>query len=430
MSRTIIPFGPQHPVLPEPIHLQLVMDNETVVEALPKLGYVHRGLETLTTLRDYNQMIYIVERVCGICSCIHALCFCRAIEHLMDVEVPRRAAYLRIIWSELHRMHSHLLWLGLFADALGFKSLFMQFWKIRERIMDINEATAGNRVIISTNIVGGVRKDLSREHQRWILDEMDTLEAEMRRLEKVTMEDYTVKKRTVGIGVMTAQEAIQLGAAGPTLRGSGVAQDVRQTEYEAFAELGFTPVSVLDGDCWARTKVRFLEVLQSMEIVRQAISHLPDTEINVKVKGNPSGEVISRVEQPRGECMYYVKGNGSKYLDRVRIRTPTFANIPPLLHGEGNPACRRSRRRAFHRPLHQLHRTVGGTRHAHDQHHTPQLPQAPRDAEVPDGETRPLLQLPGPSHQQRGILHLLPHVLDQVPGAVHFHGPEGSFLGI
>ena len=264
MSRTIIPFGPQHPVLPEPIHLQLVMDNETVVEALPKLGYVHRGLETLTTLRDYNQMIYIVERVCGICSCIHALCFCRAIEHLMDVEVPRRAAYLRIIWSELHRMHSHLLWLGLFADALGFESLFMQFWKIRERIMDINEATAGNRVIISTNIVGGVRKDLSREHQRWILDEMDTLEAEMRRLEKVTMEDYTVKKRTVGIGVMTAQEAIQLGAAGPTLRGSGVAQDVRQTEYEAFAELGFTPVSVLDGDCLARTKVRFLEVLQSM----------------------------------------------------------------------------------------------------------------------------------------------------------------------
>ena len=207
----------------------------------------------------------------------------------------------------------------------------MQFWKIRERIMDINEATAGNRVIISTNIVGGVRKDLSREHQRWILDELDTLEAEMRRLEKVTMEDYTVKKRTVGIGVMTAQEAIQLGAAGPTLRGSGVAQDVRQTEYEAFAELGFTPVSVLDGDCWARTKVRFLEVLQSMEIVRQAISHLPDTEINVKVKGNPSGEVVSRVEQPRGECMYYVKGNGSKYLDRVRIRTPTFANIPPLL---------------------------------------------------------------------------------------------------
>lgn len=332
MARTIIPFGPQHPVLPEPLHLKLVMEDETVVEAVPKLGYVHRGLENLTSLRDYNQMIYIVERVCGICSCIHALCFCHAIEHLMNIEVPRRAIYLRTIWSELHRMHSHLLWLGLFADALGFESLFMQFWKIRERIMDINEATAGNRVIISTNIVGGVRKDLSREHQRWILDEMDVLEAEMRRLEKVTMDDYTIKQRTVGLGVLSAEEALRLGAVGPTLRGSGVAEDARQLGYAAFAELGFTPVTALDGDCWARTKVRFLEVLQSMEIVRQAISHLPDTEINVKVKGNPSGEVVSRVEQPRGEALYYVKGNGSKFLDRVRIRTPTFANIPPLLY--------------------------------------------------------------------------------------------------
>lgn len=111
-----------------------------------------------------------------------------------------------------------------------------------------------------------------------------------------------------------------------------MAQDVRQTEYEAFAELGFTPVSVLNGDCWARIKVRFLRVLQSIEIVRQAISHLPDTEINVRVKGSPSDEVISRVEQPRGECVYYVRGNGSKYLDRVRIRIPTFANISPLFH--------------------------------------------------------------------------------------------------
>ena len=332
MARTIIPFGPQHPVLPEPLHLKLVMEDETVVEAIPKLGYVHRGLENLTSLRDYNQMIYIVERVCGICSCIHALCFCHAIEHMMNIEVPRRAVYLRTIWSELHRMHSHLLWLGLFADALGFESLFMQFWKIRERIMDINEATAGNRVIISTNIVGGVRKDLSREHQRWILDELDEIETEMRRLEKVTMDDYTIKTRTVGLGVLSAEEALRLGAAGPTLRGSGVAQDARQLGYAAFAELGFTPVTALDGDCWARTKVRFLEVLQSMEIVRQAIGHLPDTEINVKVKGNPSGEVVSRVEQPRGEALYYVKGNGTKFLDRVRIRTPTFANIPPLLY--------------------------------------------------------------------------------------------------
>lgn len=331
MSKTIIPFGPQHPVLPEPLHLSLVLENETVVEAIPKLGYVHRGLETLTTLRDYNQMVYIVERVCGICSCIHAMCLCHGVEHLMGIEVPRRAKYLRIIWSELHRIHSHLLWLGLFADAIGFESLFMQFWRIREKIMDINEATAGNRVIISVNVVGGVRRDLSREHQRWILDELNVLETEMRRLEATCTDDYTIRKRTVGVGVLTAEQVIQLGAAGPVLRGSGVAQDARQLRYEAFGELDFTPVSVVDGDCWARTQVRFLEVFQSMDIVRQAISHLPETEICAKVKGNPDGEAVSRVEQPRGELLYYIKGDGSKNLQRVRIRTPTFANIPPLL---------------------------------------------------------------------------------------------------
>ena len=331
MSGTIIPFGPQHPVLPEPLHLTLVLEDETVVEALPKLGYVHRGLEMLTKMRDYNQMIYIVERVCGICSCIHAMCFCHGVERLMNVEVPRRAKYLRVIWSELHRIHSHLLWLGLFADAMGFESLFMQFWKIRERIMDINEATAGNRVIISVNVVGGVRRDLSAEHQRWILEELDVLEAEMRRLDKVVSDDYTIRKRTEGLGVLSGEDALALGAAGPTLRGSGVAQDIRQLRYEAFDELHFTPVSMPDGDSWARTKVRFLEVLQSMDIVRQAIRRLPDTPIRTKVKGNPSGEAVARVEQPRGELLYYIKGDGSKNLSRVRIRTPTFANIPPLL---------------------------------------------------------------------------------------------------
>ncbi|EGY26101.1 MAG TPA: NADH-quinone oxidoreductase subunit D [Desulfovibrio sp.] len=331
MSRTIIPFGPQHPVLPEPLHLKLVVEDETIVEAIPALGYVHRGLETLASIRDYNQMVYIVERVCGICSCIHAMCYCQGLETMMNVEVPSRAKYLRVIWSELHRIHSHLLWLGLFADGFGFESLFMQFWKIRERVMDINEATAGNRVVISVNVVGGVRRDLDKTQQRWILDELDKLEKELRQLMKTMLDDYTVKKRTVGVGVLTAEQALQLGAVGPTLRGSGVAQDARQLGYAAFDELDFEPVTSPEGDSWARSKVRFMETLQSMDLVRQAISRLPDTELAAKVPGKPTGEVVCRVEQPRGELLYYLKGNGSKNMERVRIRTPTFANIPPLL---------------------------------------------------------------------------------------------------
>lgn len=261
---------------------------------------------------------------------IHAMCYCQGLEKMMKIEVPERAEYLRIIWSELHRMHSHLLWLGLYADAFGFESVFMQFWKIRERIMDINEATAGNRVIVSVNVVGGVRADLDSSQINWILDELKIVEKELRALESVIYDDYTVKKRTVGIGVLSKEQAYELGAAGPTLRGSGVAQDMRQLKYGAFDRIDFEPVFENGGDCYARGVVRMKETFQSIDLVRQAISRLPEGDLAAKVKGKPEGEVIERVEQPRGECMYYIKANGSKHLERVRIRTPTFANIPPL----------------------------------------------------------------------------------------------------
>ena len=331
MVKTLIPFGPQHPVLPEPLHLKLVMEDEIVVEAIPALGYIHRGLEGLATRRDFNQMVYVVERVCGICSCIHAMCYCHAIEGLMGLKVPPRAQYLRVIWSELHRMHSHLLWLGLFADSFGFESLFMALWRVRERIMDINEATAGNRVIISTNIVGGVRTDINTGYLQEILRTLKTVEAELKPLYDTMMNDYTVKLRTVGKGVLTKEQAWQLGSAGPTLRGSGWAHDMRTLGYECFHELDFEPVVETEGDAYARTKVRFREVFQSIDLVRQAIGKLPDGILAVPVKGNPTGEITTRVEQPRGELFYYVYCNGTPNPERVRIRTPTFANIPPLL---------------------------------------------------------------------------------------------------
>jgi len=330
MAKTILPFGPQHPVLPEPLHLKLTVEDEIVIEAIPAFGYVHRGLESLAAVRDYNQMVQIVERVCGICSMIHAMCYCQGLEEMLGIEAPPRARFLRVVWSELHRIHSHLLFLGLFADAFGFESLFMQCWRIRERVMDINEATAGNRVIVSVNAIGGVRRDLSAEHRRWIESELDLIAAEVNHLEKPLLEDYTVKRRTVDKGVLTRDKAIELGAVGPMLRGSGVAQDMRQLKYAAFDQIDFEPVVEQAGDSYARAKVRFREVLQSVDLVRQALARMPEGEILTKYKGKPEGEVVTRVEQPRGECLYYIKGVGEKFLDRVRIRTPTFANIPPL----------------------------------------------------------------------------------------------------
>jgi ech hydrogenase subunit E len=333
MRKTVIPFGPQHPVLPEPIHLKLTVEDERIVEAIPALGYVHRGLERLADVRDFHQMIQIVERVCGICSVIHALCYCQGVEEIMGVEVPPRANYLRVMWSELHRIQSHLLWLGLFADSFGFESLFMQFWRVREKIMDISEATTGNRVIVSVNVIGGVRRNPDPEQVRWLLAQLEWVEVEVQRLENTMLEDYTVKKRTVGKGVLTRQQAYELGAVGPVLRACGVAQDVRQTGYAAYGELHFEPVVETDGDCYARSRVRFRETLASIDLIRRAINRIPDGEVRTKIKGikPPQGETVSRVEQPRGELLYYLKGAGEKTLDRVRIRTPTFANIPPLL---------------------------------------------------------------------------------------------------
>ncbi len=333
MRKTVIPFGPQHPVLPEPIHLKLTVVDERIIEAIPNLGYVHRGLERLADIRDFHQMIQVVERVCGICSMIHAHCYCMGVEELMAVEAPPRAQYLRVIWSEVHRIQSHLLWLGLFADSFGFESLFMQFWRIREKIMDISEATTGNRVIVSVNVIGGVRRNLDPGQLRWMLGQLEWVEDEVKRLEATMMDDYTVKKRTVGKGALTRAQACELGAVGPTLRGSGVAQDIRQAGYAAYADLNFEPVVETDGDCYARARVRFREVSVSVDLIRLAINKLPDGEVRAKVKAltPPKGETVSRVEQPRGELLYYIKGSGTKYLDRVRIRTPTFANIPPLL---------------------------------------------------------------------------------------------------
>ncbi len=335
MARTIVPFGPQHPVLPEPLQLQLVLEDETVVQALPAIGYVHRGLEKLSEKKDFNQMVHVVERVCGICSFQHAMSLCTAVEDIFGLEVPDRGKLLRVVWGETHRVHSHLLWLGLWADALGFESLFMQCWRIREMVMDIMEMTAGNRVIVSTNVIGGVRRDISNETLDDLLKIMDKVEADTEALRAAFLDDYAMKVRSCGVGYLTKEQAYKLGCVGPMIRASGWAIDMGMTgKYAGYSMLDFEPIVETDGDCWARTAVRFRETLQAIDLIRQAVAKIKKLEDNAileKPKGFPKGEAVARIEQPRGECTYYVKANGTKYLERVRIRTSTFANIPSLL---------------------------------------------------------------------------------------------------
>ena len=330
-TRSVVPFGPQHPVLPEPIHLDLVLEDEKVVEAIPKIGFVHRGFEMLVEKMDFNELVYVADRICGICAFIHSMAYCQGVEAVMSVEVPPRAVYLRTIWSELARLSSHLLWLGLMADAFGFESLFMQSFRIREKIVDMLEEMTGGRIILGVCRVGGVRRDVTNETLAEIVRRVKDLGAEMHRLADIFMQDDSVRHRLVGIGVLSREQAADLGCVGPMMRASGISRDTRTLGYAAYGYVDFAPVVETDGDSYARCSVRIKELFQSVDIVAQAASKIPAGEVGVKVSGYPEGEYHSRCEQPRGEVIHYVKGDGTRYLQRYRVRTPTFANVPALV---------------------------------------------------------------------------------------------------
>jgi ech hydrogenase subunit E len=288
-------------------------------------------LEKLVEKKDYVEYVYVAERICGICSFIHGLTYCQGVEELMKVAVPARAKYLRTIWSELSRIHSHLLWLGLTADAFGFESLFMHSWRLREKVLDIIEETTGGRVIFGSAKIGGVRKDISAETLKRIVEQLSSYSKEIKEVTDVFLKDSSVKHRLVGVGVLTEKDARLYGAVGPMLRASGVAKDMRMLGYAAFGDIDFEPITDKAGDSYARCVVRIKEIFQSIDIIRQCAAKIPEGPIEVKVTGNPDGEFYARTEQPRGEVIYYLKANGTKNLERLRVRTPTFANIPALV---------------------------------------------------------------------------------------------------
>jgi len=330
-KQIIIPFGPQHPVLPEPIHLDLVLEDERVIDAIPSIGYIHRGFEKLVEKREYPDYVYIAERTCGICSFIHGATYCQGIEQIMNIDVPERAQFLRVIWSEYSRLHSHLLWLGLFSDSFGFENLFMNAWRVRERILDVMEQTTGGRVIQGSCKIGGVRRDISSEKLDEMRRDLDSIEREIRDLTTVFLHDDSIRHRLRNVGKLSKDDAYHLGAVGPTARGSGVAFDLRKTGYGAYGKLNFQLVTDSCGDCYGRCAVRAKELFTSIDLIRQAVQKIPDGPIDVKVTGAPNGEFFARAEQPRGELVHYLKGNGTKFLVRSRIRTPTLTNIPPLV---------------------------------------------------------------------------------------------------
>lgn len=325
--------GPQHPALLEPEKFALNVEGEIVRGVEPRIGYVHRGVEKAAESRTYLQDVYLVERICGICNSCHACAFVETVEKILKTEVPPRAKYIRTIILELNRLHSHLLTLGHAGLEIGYETLFHYFWRDREPIMDITEILTGNRVISSSMTVGGVRRDISETDIPKIQGMLTDLRKKLPFYKKIYAQEPSLRMRMQNVGTLKRADALALCIVGPTARGSGVDIDVRRDEpYEAYGEIPFKVITYNEGDTWARMNVRMDEVEESINIIEYALDHLPTGPFRVRApRAVPAGEAVNRVEAPRGELFYYVKSNGTAYPERVKVRTPTFANIPAFL---------------------------------------------------------------------------------------------------
>lgn len=332
-EKFIVPIGPQHPALKEPGHFEFTVSGEIVTGATARLGFVHRGMEKGAESRNWVQDLYLMERVCGICSHVHALAYAQGVEKLAGVEVPLRARAIRQLVAELERIHSHLLWLGVAAHEGGFDTLFMFSWRDRETVMDLLEAISGNRVNYSANVLGGVKIDVNDQQADAIRKGMDYLEKRTKHYEKVVTEDETFLGRTRNVGTMTAEQAERLGAVGPTARASGAIRDVRvDSPYAAYPEFPVKLITAKEGDLEARFVVRIKELYESYRLVRELVDHMPAGELTTRVPRRiPAGETVSRVEAPRGELFYYLKSNGSDMPERVKVRTPSLCNWASVL---------------------------------------------------------------------------------------------------
>ncbi len=338
-----IPIGPIHPALKEPIRFTFKVEGERIRGVDIRPGFAHRGIEFMGMKRNLIQTLYLAERICGICSISHPITLTLAVERAAGIEVPPRAQYLRVIFAELERIHSHLLWAGVAAHELGFDTLLHLTWKVREKVLDLLEELSGNRIDYAIPIYGGVRRDITPEqypqveamvrYYRGLLDEL--LDAFLR--------DPSVEARTRGVGVLEPEEADSLCAVGPTARASGLAKDVRQDRpYLVYGDLGVKAITPRAwgleprGDVYDKVVVRLLEVGQSLDLIERCLVEMPEGEITSFPKipallaylKKAEGEGLGWHEAPRGEVIHYIRLEGGVEEPVVwKVKAPTYSNL-------------------------------------------------------------------------------------------------------
>ncbi len=329
LNKPVLAVGPFHPLQEEAEFFQLTLDGEIVTDIDMRISYNHRGIEAISETLQFDQVPFLVSRVCGICSASHPLAYVNAVEEIAGITPPERAQYVRVIINELERIHSHMLWVGLAGHFIGYDTVFMWAWKYREPVLDILEEITGNRNNYGNVKVGGCREDVPNEMIPKIRQKLDELEKKVEMLVKVVLDDPVIHARLKGVGVLTKEAARQYAVAGPTARGSGIAIDVRRDDpYAAYSDLDWNVITQPEGDVFAKAVVRLLEVLESIKIIRQAVDKLPDGPIDMEVKEIPAGEGCGHAEAPRGETFHYVRSDGGNRPVRHKIRAPSFVNVP------------------------------------------------------------------------------------------------------
>jgi len=329
--KVIVPIGPYHPLQEEPEFFQLYVEGEKVVDIDIIIGYNHRGVEKLAESKHYDQIAYLVERICGICSSSHPYAFVLAVEDLLGGEaniVPERALYIRTIIDELQRIHSHLLWLGLAGHFIGYNTIWMWAWKYREPVLDCFETVTGNRNNYAMFKVGGVRRDIKDEDIPVLKKALDELSCVLDMFNGAINDDPVIKARLKGVGLLSRQQVIDWCVVGPTARASGVNIDIRRdVPYGAIEKVDWNVILEKDGDIFAKTVVRIIEMSESIRIIRQCLDKIPKGPIDANVKDIPQGEGIGVVEAPRGECFHYIKSDGTNRPVRHKIRAPSYMNV-------------------------------------------------------------------------------------------------------
>jgi membrane-bound hydrogenase subunit alpha len=329
-KKTIIPIGPYHPLQEEPEFFKLHVDGEVVTHLDIEIGYNHRGIEKLSESKTFEETVFLVERICGICSTSHPIACVQAIEDAGNVEVPERALYIRSIIGELERIHSHMLWLGLAGHFIGFNTVWMWAWRYRDPVLDICELITGNRNHYAMMKPGGVRRDIKNEDIPTVKKMLDELKGPLGMFRDAVTDDPVIHARTKGVGVLTKEQAIEYCVTGPTARPSGVAIDVRRDHpHAAYALVDWDVIVTENGDVFDKVVVRVLEMLESIRIIEQCLDRLKT--VSGPIDSNPKeiapGDGIGHYEAPRGEVFHYVRSNGTNRPVRHKVRAPSYMNI-------------------------------------------------------------------------------------------------------